>query len=66
LGSSSRVPRRTFIAFSRDQLAISASACFHDDSNATPEEVHMKFDSADGQKQMLCAPAAAGFRALLG
>jgi len=64
--SRSRALRRTFIAFSRDPLAISVSACFHSDSNAMPEEVHMKFDSTNGQKQMLCASAAADLHALLG
>ncbi|HWF17368.1 MAG TPA: hypothetical protein VG244_14380 [Acidimicrobiales bacterium] len=47
-------------------LAILASVCFHDDSNASTEEVHMKIHSTNRQMLMLCAIAAAGTRALLG
>jgi hypothetical protein len=47
-------------------LAILASVCFHDVSNASTEEVHMKkAHSTNRQMLMLCAPAAAGNRALL-
>ena len=56
---------RTFIAFLFAALAIFASICFHDDSNASTEEVHMKIRSTNRQKPMLCA-AAAGSHALLG
>jgi hypothetical protein len=46
-------------------LAIRAPVCFHDDSNASTEEVHMKkAHSTNRQMLMLCA-AAAGNRALL-
>jgi hypothetical protein len=56
---------RTFIAFSFEALAILASVCFHDDSNASTEEVHMKkAHSTNRQMLMLCA-AAAGNHALL-
>ncbi len=58
--------RRTFIAFSFEPLAILESVCFHEDSNASTEEVHMKIHSTKRQKPMLCASAAAGNRALLG
>ncbi|MGO8825874.1 MAG: hypothetical protein ACLQU9_11630 [Acidimicrobiales bacterium] len=57
--------RRTFIAFSFKALAISASVCFHDDSDASTEEVHMKIHSTNRQMPMLCATAAADDRALL-
>jgi hypothetical protein len=46
-------------------LAISASVCFHDDSNASPEEVRMKIHLTNRQKPMLCTAAAADKRALL-
>jgi hypothetical protein len=49
-----------------EALAISASVCFHDVSEASTKEVHMKISSTIGQKAMLCATAAAGIRALLG
>jgi hypothetical protein len=49
-----------------EALAILASMCFHDDSDASTEEVHMKIHSTNGRKPMLCATAAAGNRALLG
>ena len=66
----SRLPttrrRRTFIAFLFEALAILASICFHGDSNASTEEVHMKIHSTNRQKPMLCATAAAGMRTLLG
>jgi hypothetical protein len=55
-----------FIAFSFESLAIFVSICFHDGSNASTEEVHMQMNSTNGQKQMVCAPAAAENRALLG
>ena len=58
--------RRTFIAFLFEGLAILASVCFHDDSNASTEEVHMRIHSTNHQMPMLCAAAAAGNRALLG
>jgi len=57
---------RTFIAFCLESLAIRASVCFHAVSNASLEEVRMKFDSTNGPKSMLCASVAAGIRALLG
>jgi hypothetical protein len=57
--------RRTFIAFSFEALAILASICFHDDSNASSEEVHMDIQSTNHQKSTLCA-AVAGIHALLG
>jgi hypothetical protein len=56
---------RTFIAFSFEALAILASICFHDDSNASSEEVHMDIQSTNHQKSTLCA-AVAGIHALLG
>jgi hypothetical protein len=57
---------RTFIAFSFEVLAILASVCFHNDSNASTEEVHMKkAHSTNRQMLMLCATTAAGNRALL-
>jgi hypothetical protein len=47
-------------------LAIVASVCFHVDSNASTEEVHMKKNhSTNRQMLMLCTTAAAGNRALL-
>jgi hypothetical protein len=49
-----------------EALAISASACFHDGSNASTEEVHMKIHLTNRQKSMLCATAAADTRTLLG
>jgi|ERR1700722_11188873 len=52
-------PGRTFIAFSFEQLAILVWVCFHDDSNASTEEVHMKILSTNRQMPMLCATAAA-------
>jgi hypothetical protein len=55
-----------FIAFFFEPLAICASVCFHVASIASTEEVRMKIHSTNGQKSMLCAPAAAGIRALLG
>jgi hypothetical protein len=58
--------RRTFIAFFFEALAIVASICFHDDSNASTEEVHMKIRSTNRQMSMLCTSAAAGYRALPG
>jgi hypothetical protein len=57
---------RRFIAYLFEWLAILASACFHDDSNASTEEVHMKIHWTNRQLSMLCAAAAAGNRALLG
>jgi len=42
-----------------------ASVCFHDDSNASTEEVHMKIHSTKRELPMLCA-AAADTDALLG
>jgi hypothetical protein len=43
-----------------------ASVCFHDLSNASTEEVHMKkAHSTNRLMLMLCAKAAAGDRALL-
>jgi hypothetical protein len=57
--------RRTFLAFSFESLAISVSICFHDDSNASTEEVHMNMNSTNGQNKMPCARAAAVKRALL-
>jgi hypothetical protein len=60
------LPRRTFIAFCFKGLAICASVCFHDGSNASTEEVHMMIRSTNGLKLMLCAAAAVGDRALLG
>jgi hypothetical protein len=66
--SGSRRASRTFIAFSFEGLAISASVCFHDVSNASTEEVHMKQAHSTNRLSlmlMLCAPAAAGNRALL-
>ena len=58
---------RTFIAFSSKALAISASVCFYDDSDASTEEVHMKIHWTNRQMPMLCATtaAAADDRALL-
>jgi hypothetical protein len=47
-------------------LAILASICFHDDSNASNEEVHMEIHSTNRQKPMLCTAAAAGNHALPG
>ncbi len=58
--------RRTFIAFSSEPLANLAPICFHDDSNASTEEVHMKIHPTNRQMPMLCAAAAADTRALLG
>ena len=58
--------RRTFVALLFEALAILASLCFHDDSNASTEEVHMKIHSTKRQRPMLCATAAVGNRALLG
>jgi hypothetical protein len=59
--------RRRFIAFSSDQLAILMWICFHADSNASTEEVHMNIHSTNRQMPMLCAiSAAADHRALLG
>ena len=55
-----------FIAFSFEALAILASVCFYDDSNASTKEVHMKIHSTNRQIPMLCATGAAGNRALLG
>jgi hypothetical protein len=49
-----------------EPLAIFVSVCFHDESNASTEEVHMKINSTNGHKSMLCASAAAGNRAPLG
>jgi hypothetical protein len=49
-----------------EALAISASVCFHDGSNASTEEVHMKIHLTNRQKPMLCATAAADTRTLLG
>jgi len=43
-----------------------ASVCFHDDSNASTEEVHMKIHSTKRELPMLCAAAAADTDALLG
>jgi hypothetical protein len=57
---------RTFIAFCFESLAISPSVCFHDASNASTEEVHMKIDTTNCSKSMLCALNAAGNPALLG
>jgi hypothetical protein len=60
-------PGRRFIAFSFELLAILVWICFHDDSNASTEEVHMKNHSTNRQMLMLCATAAAADnRALLG
>jgi hypothetical protein len=58
--------RRTFVAFCLKALAICESVCFHDHSNASTEEVHMKIHSTNRQQSMLCASAAVGDRALLG
>jgi len=58
--------QRTFIAFWFEALAILGPVCFHDDSNASSEEVHMKIHSANRQMPMLCADAAADYRAQLG
>jgi len=58
--------RRTFIAFLFEALAISTSICFHVDSNASTEEVHMKIHSTNHEMPKLCADAAADHRALLG
>lgn len=52
-------PGRMFIAFSFKRLAILPWVCFHDDSNASAEEVHMKIHSTNRQMPMLCATAAA-------
>jgi hypothetical protein len=46
-------------------LAICAPVCFHDDSNASTEEVHM-IHSTNRQMPKLCAHAAADHPALLG
>jgi hypothetical protein len=54
------------VAFSFEALAISMSVCFHEDSKASTEEVHMKIRSTNVHKSMLCATAAADTRALLG
>jgi hypothetical protein len=57
---------RTFIAFSFEALAILVSVCFHDDSNASTEEVHMKKTHSTSRLMLkLCATAAADTRALL-
>jgi hypothetical protein len=57
---------RTFVAFSCEALAIWVSVCFHGDSNASTEEVHMKkIHSTNRQMLMLCTTTAAGNRALL-
>jgi len=58
--------RRRFIASWFEALAIQVSVCFHDGSEASTEEVHMKIHSTNDQKSTLCAAAAAGNRALLG
>jgi hypothetical protein len=59
--------RRMFIAFSLKLLAILSWVCFHDDSNASTEEVHMKIHMTNRQLLNLCtAAAAADIRALLG
>jgi hypothetical protein len=44
-----------------------ASVCFYDVSNASTEEVHMKQTHSTNRLMLilLCAPAAAGNRALL-
>jgi hypothetical protein len=57
---------RTFVALSRKALAISASVCFHDASDASTEEVHMKTHPTNRQMPKPCAAAVAGHRALLG
>ena len=64
---SAEVPNasRTFVAFSYNALAISASVCFHDDSDASTEEVHMKIHSTNRQMPKLCADAAADTHTLL-
>ena len=54
--------RRTFIAFWSEAVAILASVCFHDDSNTSTEEVHMKIHSTKRELPMLCAAAAAAGR----
>jgi hypothetical protein len=67
--ASSQLPttrRRTFIALSFQALAIVASVCFHDSSNANTEEVHMKIHSTNRQMPMPCATVAADNRTLLG
>jgi hypothetical protein len=57
----------TFIAFWFEVLAILASVCFHDGSNASPEEVRMKIRLTNRQMPMLCTAAtAADSRSLLG
>jgi hypothetical protein len=56
--------RRTFIAFLFEGLVIWALVCFHNVSNASTEEVHMKIDLSHPM-QKLCAHAAADHRALL-
>jgi hypothetical protein len=59
--------RRRFIAFSPKQLAIFPRLCFHDLSNASTEEVHMKKNWTKSQPLMVCAAAAAAdHSALLG
>jgi hypothetical protein len=55
-----------FIAFLLEVLAIWAPVCFHVDSNASTEEVHMNIHSTNRQMPKLCADAAADHRALLG
>ena len=64
--SSRNARRRTFIASLLEALAIFAPVCFHDHSNASTKEVHMKIPSTNRQMPMLCAAAAAGNHALLG
>jgi hypothetical protein len=56
---------RTFVAFSCEALAILASVCFHDDSNASTEEVRMKKTHSTNRLMLCAATAAAGNRALL-
>lgn len=57
---------RTFIAFSFEALAILTAVCFHEHSNASSEEVHMKkIHLMNRQMRVLCAAAAADHHALL-
>ena len=49
----------TFIAFWFEVLAILVPVCFHDGSNASPEEVRMKIHLTNRQIPMVCAAAAA-------
>ena len=57
-GINDRTAWRTFVAFSCKALAISASVCFHDASDASTEEVHMKTHSTNRQMLKPCAAVA--------